>query len=176
SSAHRIWRGPEGHPHDFVAGKTAVEVKTSGTTGGRKPRIHGLDQLDAPPGGTLCLAWFRLEAPGTSDSGLGFLELLEKTLHSCDDESALLEMLAASGYRRVDADKYQSIRFVVTEERWYEVGSEFPRLTTRTLDDAGVPVSVLDVEYTIDLSRDIPAPMAADERVQVLDRLIQESV
>ncbi|MGW1050993.1 PD-(D/E)XK motif protein [Streptomyces sp. NPDC001118] len=176
SSAHRIWRGPEGRPHDFVAGKMAVEVKTSGAIGGRRPRIHGLDQLDAPPGGTLCLAWFRLGEPGASDSGLGFLELLEKTLHSCDDESALLEMLAASGYRPIDAEKYQSIRFVVMEERWYKVGSDFPRLTTRALADAGVPISVLDVEYTIDLSRDVPPPMAADEAVQILDRLIQESV
>ncbi|MGW4565321.1 PD-(D/E)XK motif protein [Streptomyces sp. NPDC004561] len=176
SSAHRTWRGPEGHPHDFAAEKTAVEVKASGVAGSRKPRIHGLDQLDAPTGGTLCLVWFRLGVPGASDAGLGFLELLEQTLHSCDDESALLEMLAATGYRPVDADKYRNIRFVVVEERWYRVGPGFPRLTTQTLLDAGVQVSVLDVEYTIDLSPDIPALMTADEAVQVLDALIRESV
>ncbi|MQY32221.1 hypothetical protein SRB17_01640 [Streptomyces sp. RB17] len=176
SSAHRIWRGPEGHPHDFLAGKAAVEVKTSGGTGPRKPRIHGLDQLDAPAGGTLYLAWFRLEAAGAQDSGVGFLELLSQALHACDDESALLEMLAAAGYRPVDAEKYRSTRFVVTEERWYVVGCDFPRLTTQTLRGAGVPVSVLDVEYTIDLSQDTPAPMSADDAVQIIDQLIRESV
>jgi Putative PD-(D/E)XK family member, (DUF4420) len=175
SSAHRIWRGPDGHTHDFVAGKVAVEVKASGRAGSRKPRIHGLDQLDAPTGGTLCLAWFRLEDPGTSGAGLGFLELLEQTLHSCDDEAALLNMLAAAGYRPIDAEKYRGVRFVVGEERWYRVVPGFPRLTTQTLLEAGVPVSVLDVEYTIDLSTDTPAPMAAEEVVQLLDRLIQES-
>ncbi|MGW2646534.1 PD-(D/E)XK motif protein [Streptomyces sp. NPDC001393] len=176
SSAHRIWRGPEGHPHDFAAGKAAVEVKASAATGNRKPRIHGLDQLDAPPGGTLCLAWFGLETPGAGDAGLGFLELLEQTLHSCDDETALLTMLAGAGYRPIDAEKYRGIRFVVKEERWYRVASDFPRLTKQTLLEAGVPVSVQDVEYTIDLSADIPAPMTAEEAVQMLDRLIQESV
>ncbi|MFI8235800.1 PD-(D/E)XK motif protein [Streptomyces sp. NPDC085866] len=176
SSAHRLWRGPKGHPHDFVAGKAAVEVKTSGAAGGRKPRIHGLDQLDPPLGGTLCLVWFRLESSDSSASGLGFLELLEQTLHSCDDESALLEMLAATGYRSVDAEKYRSIRFVVGEERWYRVTSDFPRLTTQTLLEAGVPLSVLDVEYTIDLSKDAPSPMPADEVVQLLEHLIRESV
>ncbi|MGW7819082.1 PD-(D/E)XK motif protein [Streptomyces puniciscabiei] len=175
SSAHRIWRGPEGHTHDFVGGKLAVEVKASIGTRSRRPRIHGLDQLDAPPEGTLCLAWFRLETPEPSGAGLDFLELLEQTLHSCDDEAALLNMLATAGYRPIDAEKYRGVHFVVREERWYRVGPDFPRLTTQTLLEAGVPVSVLDVEYTIDLSTDIPAPMATDEVVQMLDRLIQES-
>lgn len=37
SSAHRFWRGPEGHRHDFSAGPTAVEVKSS-TAGGGEDR------------------------------------------------------------------------------------------------------------------------------------------
>ncbi|MFF4436784.1 PD-(D/E)XK motif protein [Streptomyces sp. NPDC001621] len=174
-SAHRIWRGPDGHPHDFAAGQTAVEVKASSGTGGRKARIHGLDQLDAPAEGTLLLAWLRLETAGADDPGLGFLELVEQTLHSCDDESALRDMLAAAGYRPVDAEIYRNIRFVVTEERWHEVGSGFPRLTRQTLLEAGVQVSVEDVEYTIDLSTINPHCMTADAAAHVLDQLIQES-
>ncbi|MFB8175161.1 PD-(D/E)XK motif protein [Streptomyces sp. NPDC055966] len=176
SSAHRIWRGPEGHPHDFAAGKAAVEVKTSSANGPRRPRIHGLDQLDGPAGGALHLVWFRLEAVDTSDSGVGFLELLDQALHSCDDESAFLEMMAAVGYRPVDAEKYRNVRFVIAEERWYRVGPDFPRLTTQTLLSAGVQIPVLDVEYTIDLSHDAPAPVSTDEAVQILDQLIQESM
>lgn len=175
SSAHRLWLGPEGNRHDFVAGKAAIEVKASRAVGGRRPRIHGLDQLDAPTGGMLCLAWFRLESPGANGAGQSFLDLLERTLRSCDDESALLELLAAAGYRSVDANRYQGIRFAVAEERWYRVLPDFPRLTTQMLHESGVPVSVLDVEYTIDLSKDTPVPMAADEVAKMLDHLIRES-
>ncbi|MGW4301865.1 PD-(D/E)XK motif protein [Streptomyces sp. NPDC004646] len=176
SSAHRIWRGPQGSPHDFVAGRTAVEVKTSNASTGRRARIHGLDQLDPPPGGSLCLAWFRLAATDEPDSGIGFLELLARTLRSCDDESALLDMLAAVGYHAVDAERYRGARFEILEERWYRVASGFPRLTTRSLLAAGVPADVLDVEYTIDLSTDTPGSMSADETTEVIDQLIRESV
>ncbi|MEH0578457.1 PD-(D/E)XK motif protein [Streptomyces sp. B21-108] len=175
SSAHRLWHGPEGHHHDFTAGKLAVEVKTSVKGEGRRPRVHGLDQLDAPAGGNLCLAWFRLHRTIGGSSGIGFLDLLEQTLRSCDDESTLLELLAQAGYRSIDAERYRDARFVVDEERWYEVTADFPSLTGRALIAAGVPISVLDVEYTIDLSGEAPAPMAPDAVSRTIDRMIQES-
>ncbi|WP_327315328.1 PD-(D/E)XK motif protein [Streptomyces sp. NBC_01235] len=175
SSAHRLWHGPEGHHHDFTTGKLAVEVKASSKGKGRRPRVHGLDQLDAPEGGTLWLAWFRLHRTIGGSSGVGFLEMLEKTLRSCDDESTLLELLAQAGYRSVDAKWYRDVRFVVDEERWYEVTAGFPSLTSRALLAAGVPISALDVEYTIDLSGQTPVPLAPDAVSRTIDRMIQES-
>ncbi|MFF4655074.1 PD-(D/E)XK motif protein [Streptomyces sp. NPDC001381] len=174
-SAHRLWRGPEGHAHDFTNGTLAVEVKSSAKGEGRRPRIHGLDQLEAPEGGTLCLAWFRLHRTPGGTSGVGFMELLERTLRSCDDESALLELLARAGYRSGDAARYRDVRFAVVEERWYRITPAFPGLTTRALVAAGVPISVLDVEYTVDLSGETPAPMAPGTVSLTIDRMIQES-
>ncbi|MFJ1804686.1 MULTISPECIES: PD-(D/E)XK motif protein [unclassified Streptomyces] len=174
SSAHRLWHGPKGHHHDFTTGIIAVEVKTS-TKGGRRPRVHGLDQLDAPEGGALSLVWFRLRRSIGGSSGVGFLELLEQTLRSCDDESVLLDLLAQVGYRSVDAERYRDVRFVIDEERWYEVTAEFPSLTSRKLVAAGVPISVCDVEYTIDLSSEVPVPMLPDTVARTIDRMIQES-
>jgi hypothetical protein len=176
SSAHRLWRGPEGHHHDFTSGNLAVEVKTSAKGEGRRPRVHGLDQLEAPEGGILCLAWFRLHRTLAGSSGVGFLELLEQTLRACDDEGALLELLAQAGYRSIDAERYRDVRFLVDEERWYQVTSAFPSLTTRALVAAGVPISVLDVEYTVDLSGETPAPMTPDTVSRTIDSMIQESV
>jgi hypothetical protein len=49
-------------------------------------------------------------------------------------------------------------------------------LTGHTLIQAGVPVTVLDVEYTIDLSGETPAPLPPDQVSQLIDSLIQESV
>ncbi|MGW2958262.1 PD-(D/E)XK motif protein [Streptomyces sp. NPDC001220] len=173
SSAHRLWHGPEGHRHDFSNGHLAVEVKTSTKNEGRRLRVHGLDQLDAPEGGLLCLTWFRLDR--TTSGGLGFLELLERTLSSADDESALLALFAEAGYRPGDADRYRDVRFVIDEERWYEVATGFPSLTARSLTEAGVPISVLDVEYTIELSGEAPAPMTTETVSRMIDRMTQES-
>jgi hypothetical protein len=175
--AHRLWRGPTGHRHDFSSDLLAVEVKSSGADTGRRPRIHGLDQLDAPAGGELFLAWFRLTRTPAESAGTGFLELIERVRALADDESALLGRLAHAGYSVNDDELYRHVRFVVAEERWYQVtDSGFPGLTSRTLASAGVPISVLDVEYTIDLSGDLPAPMPSAQVTRVIDRLAEEGI
>ncbi|MCL6669785.1 PD-(D/E)XK motif protein [Streptomyces panaciradicis] len=176
SSAHRLWRGPERHRHDFTAGKTAVEVKATTASEGRRPRIHGLDQLEAPQGGTLCLAWFRLQRAAGDEAGAGFVDLIEETLRLCDDERTLLDLLAAAGYNSSDADHYRDVRFVISEERWYRVDADFPGLTTEELGAAGVPVSILDVEYTIDLSSETPASLTSEEVAHLIKKMIEESV
>ncbi|MFJ4988119.1 PD-(D/E)XK motif protein [Streptomyces sp. NPDC088732] len=174
SSAHRIWHGPEGHRHDFSAGSVAIEVKSTAATAGRRPRIHGLDQLEAPEGGSLCLTWFRLRPAAPTEKGSAVPDLVERILKLCDDEPALLELLGAAGYRASDADRYREVRFLVGEERWYRVDTHFPALTRQTFSTA-VPVSVLDVEYSVDLSGDVPAPMERFQVAETIEALIQES-
>ncbi|KKD03281.1 PD-(D/E)XK motif protein [Streptomyces sp. WM6386] len=173
-SAHRIWHGPEGHCHDFSASINAVEVKASTGSEGRRPRIHGLDQLEAPAGGTLFLAWFRLRRTTTSGMGTRFVESVDEALRLSDDEGTLLELLARAGYRLADADLYEDVCFAIAEERWYRVDAGFPGLTGAVLTAAGVPVSVLDLEYTIDLSGDSPAPLAPAQVSRMIENLVQE--
>ncbi|MFD7708078.1 PD-(D/E)XK motif protein [Streptomyces sp. NPDC059786] len=173
--AHRLWRGPDGHRHDFTSGVTALEVKAGITDGARRPRIHGLDQLDPPEGGMLGLVWLRLQRSSGNSPGTAFVDLVERALHLCDDEGAVLDLLAAAGYRLADAERYHDVRFSVIEERWYRVGPDFPSLTGRALAAAGVPVTALDVEYSIDLSGDSPVPLPSDQVSRLIDSLIQES-
>jgi len=59
--AANLWTGPSGHRHDFTGVTRSVEVKTSTATEGRRVRIHGLDQLEAPSGAGLDLVWVRVE-------------------------------------------------------------------------------------------------------------------
>ncbi|MFD8639667.1 PD-(D/E)XK motif protein [Streptomyces zaomyceticus] len=172
-SAHRLWLGPESHRHDFSSGSTAIEVKAGSATG-RRPRIHGLDQLDRPNDGSLTLVWFRLQPIPSGSLGASVVELVDRARSLCDDEGSLLELLANAGYRSADADRYRSARFLVEEERWYDVGPGFPGLTTRALVEAGLSVSVQNVEYTIDLSGDVPAPLTDDEVSRVIDDIVQE--
>ncbi|MBT2389623.1 PD-(D/E)XK motif protein [Streptomyces sp. ISL-1] len=174
-SAHLLWRGPEGYRHDFSATTNAIEVKASTNSEGRRPRIHGLDQLEAPESGMLCLAWFRLHPTGVNGVGTAFTELVEQALRLCDDEAAFLELLAQAGYRLSDANCYHGVRFAIDEERWYRVDADFPGLTSGALVAAGVPVSVLDVEYTIDLSGQTPTPLAPGQVSRLIDSMIQES-
>ncbi|MET8592460.1 PD-(D/E)XK motif protein [Streptomyces sp. NPDC005078] len=173
-SAHRIWRGPSGYRHDFSAEATAVEVKSSTASEGRRPRIHGLDQLEAPEGGTLSLVWFRLQRAGANGPGTAFTDLVDQARRLCDDEFSLLGLLAAAGYHPSDVELYRDVRFLVVEERWYGVDAGFPGLTGRALLAAGVPVPVLDVEYTIDLSGENPSVLSPGEASRVIDRMIQE--
>jgi hypothetical protein len=173
-SAHRIWHGPERHRHDFSAAVNAVEVKASTGSEGRRPRIHGLDQLEAPAGGTLFLAWFRLRRTTTSGMGTRFVESVDEALRLSDDEGTLLELLARAGYRLADADLYEDVCFAIAEERWYRVDADFPGLTGEVLTAASVPVSVLDVEYTIDLSGESPVPLKPEQVSRMIENLVQE--
>ncbi|MEU0284780.1 PD-(D/E)XK motif protein [Streptomyces sp. NPDC006147] len=173
--AHRVWVGPKGHRHDFSTGLDAIEVKTAVDPSGRKPRIHGLDQLEPPPAGSLHLVWIGLHRMTASGGGTGFVELVERTLQHCDDESALLGLLAEAGYRHFEADRYRDVRFGVGEEAWFSVHPGFPGLTGGALAAAGLPVSVLDVEYTIDLTGQVPGTLTPDEVSCVVERITQES-
>lgn len=174
-SAHRLWLGPHGHRHDFAAATVAVEVKSAATGVGRRPRIHGTDQLEPPAGGALCLAWFRLRRITADDPGTGLIESIERALRLCDDESALLELLAAAGFRPSDGDHYKDVRFTITEEKWYRVDAGFPALTSRALTAAGVPATVQEVDYTIDLSGEHPVPLTREAVSEVVDSMVGET-
>ncbi|MFD0429246.1 PD-(D/E)XK motif protein [Streptomyces zhihengii] len=121
------------------------------------------------------MVWLRC-TPCAPSAGTRFLELVESVLRQCDDEPALLDLLAAAGYRQADAAFYKDACFVVEEERWYAVGPGFPGLTHRALAHAGLTATVTDVDYTIDLSGDLPAAMTTDEIAQYIECLVQESV
>jgi hypothetical protein len=173
-SAHRLWLGPKRYRHDFSTGNAAIEVKAGTDTNRRRPRIHGLDQLEPPVDGGLHLVWFGLQRVTTTGAGTGFVDLVEQVLRQCDDETALLGLLAEAGYRTFEADRYGDVRFAVGEEKWYEVVPGFPGLTTNALVSAGLPVQVLDVEYTIELSDETPACLTAEQVSHVIDRIVQE--
>lgn len=154
SSAERLWRGPSGHRHDFSTDRRALEVKATITTEGHSVRVHGLDQLEAPIDGDLRLGFFRL-AP-TVNEGVGLVELVEAAVNLCTDEAGLRTLLGRAGYRSSDATSYADTRFEISEQAWYSVTEDFPRLTTADVAPAiGVP-KVSDVHYTIDLSASAP--------------------
>lgn len=173
SGAIRLWKGPSGYQHDFATDAGAVEVKTSTSPGGRSVRIHGLEQLEPPLDGVLGLVWLRLEAD--VQGGIGFLELIKRVLDLADDETEILTRLAAVGYRAADNDHYAHSRYSISEQRWYNVDVAFPRLTTVDLAAAAISTNVRNVDYTIDLSGESPAPMESNDIERHIKMMLEES-
>lgn len=163
STAVDFWTGPSGHRHDFTVGTQGIEVKTSTATTDRKVRIHGVEQLVPPPHGDLDLVWVRLER--VAEQGRTIADLVEDARRAGDDDNGLLFKLAEAGYRPADADLYRDVRFTVREQRWYEVGEDFPRI-----DPSSAPPGISDLDYTLDL--DQQQPQVTDDP-GIRDRIIR---
>jgi len=146
------WVGPTGARHDFAWHGLAVEAKATTSVRGHVHRINGIDQLDPPADGRLLLFSLRMREEATaSNTLLSLIDTINTTLG--DDAEALDRFetgLAQAGYSPLEADRYTEIRFRVLNERLYEVGQGFPRLSAASFG-GGLPGGVERVEYEINL-------------------------
>ncbi|WP_432487033.1 PD-(D/E)XK motif protein [Kineococcus sp. SYSU DK018] len=170
SDAVDLWTGPAGEAQDFRSTHHALEVKATLSKEGRLVRIHGLDQLESPAGGLLALAWFRLTRVPTA-AGDTLPALIERCEH-IGDAGQLRRRLDFLGLPALDDPLLAEHGFEVLEERWYEVGDDFPCLTPQRLIGAVVPPGVGSVEYVVDL--DTVAPASADGLEQTA-RMVEAS-
>ena len=155
----RLWEGPQGGRHDFVRGASALEIKTT-TSRIDRPRIfeiHGLDQLTPLPKGTLHLGAMRLER--SASAGESVPDLLEDIVRLGADGLELMRRAALVGYDPQDKEHYVTSRFTVREDRIYEVGVGFPRLSVDAFADHALPSGVVNLRYQIDLSSEPPRPL-----------------
>ncbi|MEU6057320.1 PD-(D/E)XK motif protein [Streptomyces sp. NPDC047097] len=164
--AARTWLGPLGCPQDFRSDHHALEVKGTVASEGRVVHIHGADQLEAPQQGTLALAWLRI-AESTAPVARSVPDLISRCREGTDDLIALDTRLAALGLPQGDDGPMATTRFLVPEQRWYEVAEDFPRIVPRSFGAGAVPTGVHDLEYRIDLD----AVPHINERDAVLERL-----
>jgi len=146
------WLGPTGTRHDFQWSDLAVEAKATTSIRGHVHRINGLEQLDTPSDGRLLLFSLRMREEATASNTL--LSLIETITTALDDDGQALDgfesRLVQAGYSPLEADRYAEIRFRVINERLYEVGEDFPRLSAASFVD-GLPAGVERVEYEINL-------------------------
>ena len=147
-SAWRAWRGPEGDRHDFRVGDTSLEVKASLHAGTSGVTINGLDQLEAPTGGTLHLLHIVLE-PVTGGI-LSLASLVRSAMSKVAEPPRIETLLSAAGCRDAFAEEWNRHKFRRESEQLYEIRTGFPRLTRTMLKDSSVPLGVHDVTYTID--------------------------
>ncbi|MFI6440663.1 PD-(D/E)XK motif protein [Streptomyces sp. NPDC050759] len=162
----RAWLGPLGCPQDFRGTHQALEVKGTVAAEGRIVHIHGADQLEAPDNGTLALAWLRI-TESTAPGARSIPEILAACREKTDDLGALETRLAALGLPEGDEGPVGRTRFLATEDRWYDVAGDFPRVVPQNFVDGAVPTGVHSLEYQIDLD----AVSHLTEREVVLQRL-----
>ncbi|MFJ5026819.1 PD-(D/E)XK motif protein [Streptomyces sp. NPDC088560] len=166
SRAVRAWLGPLGCPQDFRSTHHAIEVKGTVAAEGRVVHIHGADQLEAPAQGTLALAWLRI-TESTGPGARSVPELLVACRGKTDDIGVLETRLAALGLPQGDEGSIAQARFLATEQRWFEVSGDFPRITPQSFVEASIPAGVHNLEYRIDLD----TISSTAERETVLERL-----
>lgn len=156
-----LWRGPDGHRHDFT-GLNALEVKTYSGTGSPRVTIHGAYQLDPPQGRDLYLLSLRVEESADGETvadivralgehGIGADVLRSRT---DDDEPLHLD---------------DSLRMVVADRRLYRVVHEFPGIRASRLGETSLKgVDRLTYQLLLDAC---PKPMAENEYRKVLKEL-----
>lgn len=170
-SAWRCWRGPMGNRHDFRAGDTSMEVKASLRADASRISINGLEQLEAPSGGTLHLLHLVLEpvAGGT----LGVSVLGSSALSKADEPNKVRTLLERLGCDDIDAEDWNAHLFSLGGESFYEVGDGFPRLVGSMLKAGKSPAGVSDISYRIDLSAAAASRRDPAEYDEIESRLVQ---
>lgn len=154
AGAVAFWTGHSRTAQDFHRGTIALEVKSTTSVEGRRTRIHGVGQLDGGEGERLLLTWIRLR----TDRGRSVPDLVDEILSATDDEHGFLTALKDVGYLMADREIYSRRLFDVVEQRTYDVGPGFPRITRAGLSGDAALAGVDGIHYDLDLDT---APAAA---------------
>lgn len=145
------WCGPEGGHQDFIFGNTAIETKALSGRERSTVRISSEDQLEAVCD-NLYLTIFRLSDMPESDTARSLNDAVKQVERELSDAEALEEFysrLVAYGY--VEMREYDKPKLVVTGQRTYQVGEDFPRLIRSQISDG-----VTRVNYEIELEKIAP--------------------
>jgi len=140
------WRGPDGHPQDFVTGEWIAEVKSSMNS--NSVFIHGPDQLDADPANSLMLTVFYL---ALGPSGRSLVEQVQR-VRDLVGGTECERKLSVARYRDTDIDQYAETRFEVVLSRVYDVKGNFPRITRRGMREQFDDSAIRTLQYELLLS------------------------
>lgn len=155
-----VWAGPTGARHDLRRGTDAIEVKSTLSHTAREAGINGIDQLEAPAGGTLTLAWHRLER--AEDGPLSVFGLAERLIAAGAPAQQLYGLLEQAGSPPSLREAHDAVRFDLRDRAFFAVAGDFPRIVSATFGDAP-PEGVDDLRYRIAL----PSPDSALSAAEV---------
>ncbi|MCA1832556.1 MAG: PD-(D/E)XK motif protein [Actinomycetota bacterium] len=154
-----LWRGPLHEPHDFSNGIRAVEVKASLADEGHIFQVHGLEQLQPPPTGSLLLAHLRIAQTLEEGSTVPDLVATCRELSATGGFGARIE---GSGYNTEHEESYRKISFELLEQSWFEVVDDFPRIVPESFGSGGKPEGITAVAYDVDLAGIAVTPLSEE--------------
>ena len=141
------WRGPLGHPQDYVIGTSAIEVKTTETGQHRTVRISSLEQLNPLSSKGYLYVVSLTEAVNIQGKSLN--DLVDETyslLKSASVSSQDLDLkLSLYGYSATS--RFSNQEYAVTECVFYHLAKNFPRIAS----DA-VCLGIESVRYSLNLN------------------------
>jgi hypothetical protein len=163
------WRGPRGARHDFRGGEFAVEVKATLRRARRTFTVSALDQLLAPEGGALMLAWlcFEENPAGAIDAP----RLVDRVLARAGDPDGLLGLLETAGYAAEQRQFWERWKFSLLASEGYRVEEGFPRIVPESFAAGSVPPGVARLRYEVDLAMAAPFHLDAPSRREWLQSM-----
>lgn len=160
-----VWAGPGGARHDLRRGTTAIEVKATLSHTAREAGINGIDQLEPPAGGSLTIAWHRLER--VEDGPLSVFGVAERIIAAGALPERLYSLLEQAGSPPSLREAHDAVRFDLRERAFFTVDDGFPRIVPGSFP-AGTPSGVDDLRYVVSL----PAAGSGLSRAEI-EQLLQ---
>lgn len=167
--ALETWKGPDSKPHDFRAERCALEVKTSFNRTTKTVTIHGLTQLDPPPGATLYMALLQVDESPDGDS---VDDLLRRVRAAGVDAELLTTKLKDLGYVEGNS-RNARMKFSVAAAHLWEVGEDAPGLRLSQLTENHIRGLVGEVSFRFSLS-ELGSPLTEAETSAVWERFIEQ--
>lgn len=156
------WQGPDGNRHDFVFSSVSVEVKATTNHNNMVVTIHGGKQLLCPDAGELYLHAFQLERTPT---GTSVPQQVHKLIESGMPRLDLLGKLAGAGYQDADSESYAGHRFSLLDDKVFRVESDFPRITSETVQPPEILERLTSLSYCVDLGQIAPTSLSLSSLV-----------
>ena len=141
------WRGQDRASYDIETPAGYFEVKSTVVRDHKEVTIHSQFQLDPPDGKSLSLLLCQFEEM----SGLG--ETINDVVSDLEDlgvdVASINETLAAAGFEEGCVARKEG--YALHSILRYDVGCDFPRITTESFVGGVLPQGVSKISYTVDL-------------------------
>lgn len=160
------WVGPASEDHDFKAGMTAVEVKTSLPATHQKLHISNERQLDNTGLDQLFVYHLTLEPRISAGQTLPEIigDIMTLLANRLSLTAAFTAKLTLSGYLPHQTSHYTENGYIMRTRKYYQVNENFPRIC-----ESDIMNGVGDVKYTVAASGLAPFEVAEET---VFDKLI----
>lgn len=167
--AWNAWEGPLGGEHDFHRNERSLEIKSSTRREPSSVEIHGIRQLEAPPGGLHLIHQILVPDPQGEISVPGLVEGIYALAPAAP---GLKERLEASGYSETIRQAWEVHRFNPGKRTMFTVEQDFPRITPDRLKSGETDPGIDSVQFSLRLDALEQWVVPDEERASILEKFL----